>query len=260
MISRPRAQSTPKKSPVNRRLFFIQRLLLPPRCLLCNDRGADELDLCAGCLHDLPWLTHACEQCALPLPPAPGSMFCGSCLRNPPPFSRTLIPFRYQFPANRLIQALKYQRRTPPARLFGELLYDHLIHQPDLQLPDRVIPVPLHPQRERQRGFNQAQAIAHFLCRRLQVPLELEALVRSSNTPPQQGLSAEARRRNLRHAFRVTGSLQGRRVALLDDVMTTGSTFAQLASLCRQAGATDVQCWGVARTPAPGDAGVDAPD
>jgi ComF family protein len=173
--------------------------------------------------------------------------FCGTCQLHPPPYDRVLAPFRYESPLNHLIHRLKYNGRLEQARLLGDLMAEWLEGRLD-PLPDRVIPVPLHPARLRQRGFNQAVELARRVCNRLQLPLDIQSCYRQKATLPQSEMAdARARARNIKGAFLVRGEIRGT-VAILDDVMTTGSTVGELAKCLRAAGAARIEVWAVART------------
>ena len=154
------------------------------------------------------------------------------------------------FPADRLIPRLKFQGRLAIAPALGECLAKAVEHAPQ---PDRLIAMPLHPARIRERGFNHASEIARVVARQLGVPLDGDSCQRVRDTPPQMALKYDARRRNVRGAFRCSGDVNGLRIALVDDVMTTGTSLDELAATLKQAGAREVACWVTARTLPPGD-------
>lgn len=216
--------------------------LMPPACVLCHGPGAAGRDLCLGCEADLPYLTIACQRCAMPLPMAG---ICGACQQDPPPFDATRALFHYREPVNHLIQRLKFNRKLYVARLLSDLLAQQLAGV--WPRPEAIIPIPLHPLRLRQRGFNQALELARPVAEALSVPLLPQACFRERDTPAQSGLDAVARHRNLKGAFKVAPALNLRHIALVDDVMTTGSTVAVVAQALRQAGVERVDVWVVAR-------------
>ena len=228
-------------------LTFEHFGLFPARCVLCGDPGVAGRDLCAACERDLPWLETACERCAHPLP-APG--LCGACLRQPPPFAASTAVFHYAEPVTRLIAALKFRGRLAHARLLAELAAVHFAHIPER--PELLIPVPLHPSRLRQRGYNQALELARPLGHRLGIPIDYRLCQRTRATAPQSDLPAKERRRNVRGAFAVNRPLTVAHVVVFDDVVTTGHTVAELARVLRRAGAARVDVWCLARTPDPG--------
>jgi len=214
---------------------------------LCG-RESGTGQLCATCLADLPWHTQAqCPQCALP---TPHGLTCGACLKRPPAFGRTIAALDYAFPLDRLIPRLKYHGRLAIAPLLGECLARAVEGTP---VPDRLIAMPLHAARIRERGFNHATEIAREVAKRLKLTLDNASCRRIRDTPPQMGLKHDARRRNLRGAFACTGDVRGQRIALVDDVMTTGTSLDELAATLRRAGASEVTCWVAARTLPPGD-------
>ena len=148
-----------------------------------------------------------------------------------------------------LLHHFKYQGRLDLGRLLGVILADHLMElaAQGTALPDLLLPTPLHPNRLRARGFNQALELGHELQRRLDLPLERSILRRTRATLSQTGLKPRERRRNIRGAFTVTGDVAGLRVAVLDDVLTTGSTAAEMSRTLLRAGASEVVIWTVAR-------------
>lgn len=210
-------------------------------CLLCG-RRCHGAPLCAACLGELPRLPAArCPTCALP---TPTGEVCGACLKRPPRFDRCRAVFVYAFPADVLVQQLKYGSELALAGFLARQLAQEVVSHPP---PDLILPMPLHPRRLGERGFNQAVELGRQLSARLGIPMRLEACRRVRDTPAQAGLDLEARRRNLRGAFHCT-DLKGLRVALLDDVMTTGASLDELAKAAIDAGAAGVQAWVVART------------
>ncbi|MBU1225179.1 MAG: ComF family protein [Gammaproteobacteria bacterium] len=228
---------------MNIRLLFNR--VVPPACLLCGARSTRSL--CPGCLADLPWHRQPqCPQCALP---TPDGQLCGACLQHPPAFDRTQAALTYAFPLDQMIPRLKYHGQLAIAPVLGECLAQALEHAPR---PDRLIAMPLHAARIRERGFNHATEIARSVARQLGLPLDLDSCRRTRDTPPQMGLKYDARRRNVRGAFSCSGEVQEQRIALIDDVMTTGTSLDELAATLKLAGALEVSCWVVARTLAPG--------
>lgn len=222
--------------------LWFQRQLLPCQCRLCQAPDSSDLGLCPGCLNDLPWLGSACPRCARPLPRPDRP--CGSCQTHPPAFDRAIALFRYAAPLDALLLQLKFSQAVHLARMFAALLAERVRTE---TLPDCILPVPLHPARQRERGFNQAIEIARPLAHRLGCALDLDTCLRTRATPPQSRLSAPERRRNLRGAFTLT-RVPARHLVLLDDVMTTGSTLNELALLLRQGGAERIDVWVCART------------
>lgn len=246
--------------PLIRRLRALGNRLLPCQCLLCG-KSLGEDRLCPDCELALPYLARLgpqCQSCALPL--ATDSGYCGQCLHRPPPFSHSLIPFRYDFPLDSLIHRFKYRRELTHghalAQLMAAFLDNEYRERPELVMPDLIVPVPLHWARRLGRGFNQAEILGWDLARTLGLPQHSRLCRRRLHTPSQRGLSRPDRQSNLRGAFCLTSgaeaALAGRCVALLDDVVTTTSTSRALSRLLiDQGGAAEVQVWALARTPQP---------
>ena len=198
---------------------------------------------CVACDATLPYLDAPhCPVCALP---TSFGEVCGHCLKEPPLFTRTTAVFGYSFPLDKLIQALKYGEQLALANAFAEKL---ALRIGNSDLPDCIIPMPLHPAKLRERGFNQSQLLAATLARKLDIELQTNACQRVRDTPAQSGLPWKERRKNVRNAFRCDKDLTGKRVALVDDVLTTGASMNALADAVQQRGASEIQAWVVART------------
>jgi ComF family protein len=184
-----------------------------------------------------------CPRCALE---SPAGLLCGRCLAQPPHFDATVAALAYEFPADALVQALKFRGELALAAVLGSLLLEKLDEEPI----DCILPVPLSAARLRSRGYNQAAEIARRLAHRRPGPgLELSLCERTRDGPPQMELPFAERQRNVRGAFRCARAIPGARVAVVDDVMTTGATLDELARTLKAAGAARVVNWVVARTP-----------
>lgn len=181
-------------------------------------------------------------------------MLCDQCQLHPPAFSQVVSPFCYSFPLDSLIPAFKYQHKLTYGRLMARLLLqavEHHYQERQQALPDLIIPLPLHRARQAQRGYNQALELARPIARQLAVPLDRRNLIRQRATTSQQGLDAQQRRRNLDDAFicRYPKHLAKKHIALLDDVVTTGTTANEASRTLLAAGAASVSIWCIARTP-----------
>jgi len=208
-------------------------------CLLCGAESGPEL-LCAACIGELPALPESCPQCALP---SRAAAVCGSCINRSPHFDATLALWRYEFPCDGLVQALKYGAQLALAGFFARSLASRPLPEVDV-----VLPMPLHAKRLAERGFNQALEIARGLARYRGTPIEPRGVLRVKNTPPQTELPYEDRAKNVRGAFLCELDLSGASVAVLDDVMTTGATLNELARVLKRAGARRVENFVIART------------
>jgi ComF family protein len=223
----------------------IQYWFIPPTCQLCGSEAQPPHDLCLPCRQDLPYLQHGCPVCARLLPPGAHGM-CGHCQQNPPPFHYTFSLCHYRYPVDRLITNMKYHGKLPAARLLGQLMAETL--QPrTAPLPQLLIPVPLYRWRMWQRGYNQATELARELGRQLNIPVETRACRRIKNTLAQSSLPARQRRSNVRNAFCLHKDIVANHVALVDDVMTTGHTLTELATILPEH-VRIVEVWVAART------------
>jgi len=219
--------------------------LFPVTCYLCLDPGQKPaLDLCAGCEADLPRNDFACSICAAAVPDS--NVICRRCGRRGRAFDAAYAPYRYEFPLPALIHRMKYRGQLPITRILGCLLGRRLADRGTPQV-DAIVPVPLHAERERKRGYNQAREIAVFAARELGLPVQDRLARRIRETAEQTRLSAGARRRNLRGAFTIDAGAVPSRVAIVDDVLTTGATAEALAHALRRAGCRRIEVWTVAR-------------
>jgi ComF family protein len=215
----------------------LASLLFGGSCYLC--RGSAREVLCAECAAELPWLPpEVCPRCALA---SPGGALCGRCLAEPPHFDATVAALWYRFPADTLVQALKFRGELALANYLAPALGERVTEKAGC-----IVPVPLSAARLRERGYNQAVEIARRLGKGR---LEVELCERTRDARPQIELPLEQRQRNVRGAFRVRRSLAGATVAVVDDVMTTGATLNEIARTLKAAGAERVVNWVVARTP-----------
>jgi ComF family protein len=198
---------------------------------------------CEACDASLPYLNEGhCTICALPT--SQGEV-CGRCLSHPPIFTHTEVIFGYAFPLDKLIQAMKYGEQLALANAFAKKLAHHIEKN---NLPDFIIPMPLHPARLKERGFNQSLLLAEKVSRELNIKLLPHACQRVRDTPSQSSLKWKERDKNVRGAFSCEVDLTGKRVALVDDVMTTGASLNALAKVIQKAGATHIETWIIART------------
>lgn len=218
---------------------------LPHACVLCASARSRSL-VCDACAAALPRNAHPCAVCALPL--GAGDR-CGHCLLHPPSFERTFAPFLYAFPVDRLVQSYKYRGLLACAAWFADAM---CACRPDSPGADLLVAMPLAAARQRERGFNQSLELARALSRRTSIPLAVDVVGRVRETRPQAALPWADRARNVGGAFASTADVAGRHVIVVDDVMTTGASLDELARTLKRAGATRVENWIVARTPAPG--------
>ncbi len=237
---------------VNRIADSLLEAVFPQYCLLCRLRSHSPLPLCGECFSHLQGNDHACERCALPLATDTGGL-CRQCAAQPPAFDSVIAPLVYEPHIALLISRWKFQRERRLTRLLAQLWQAWVIPPTDRDL---LLPVPLHWRRLLWRGFNQAAllglAIRAGEPQLASLPLRSDILRRRRATPAQSSLNAQQRSSNLQTAFQVRGDVRGLRIAVIDDVMTTGATADAIAVTLKTAGATDVQLWCLARTPTPG--------
>jgi ComF family protein len=209
---------------------------------LCGTPAAKG-NLCQGCRDDLPYLPQdRCPRCAAP---SQAGAVCGACLSNPPAFDFALAPCAYAHPLDRAIQSFKFASNLAAAPMLADLM---LAEIRATTLPDLIVPMPLSRERLRERGFNQSLEIARIIAAEIGVVLDPEICRRIQHGAAQSALAWNERAKNIRGAFVCVGDLHGRSVAVVDDVLTTGSTLNEIARVLRERGATQVIGWIAART------------
>jgi ComF family protein len=219
--------------------------ILPPVCVLCG-RTSGSVCICYACKMELPWLGEHCRQCGLPVETESVDC-CEFCLRSPPRYWSVVSPFVYEFPVDRMVQALKFRRQMAEGRVLSHLMAENIHHQ-ELELPDVIVPVPLHRWRLLKRGYNQSFELAGYIGRMLGIRVDASCLRRSRHTSAQSGLSRKQRLKNVRNAFYWHDDHRApAHVVLLDDVMTTGTTASECAGVLLRAGAKRVDVWVAAR-------------
>lgn len=215
--------------------------LLKQRCLLCAANDGGEMGLCDACYKDLPWHSAPqCPQCGL----LSNGLACGSCISSPPDFDATHSLFTYDFPLDAMMQRYKYGSMLNLAYFFGKVLYK----KASLGNIDLIISMPMHPTRLKERGFNQSLEIAKVITKDHPEKLNYTLVQRQRYTSPQASLPLKERVKNIKGVFATNADLTGKRIAIVDDVMTTGASLNELAKTLKLAGATHVECWVVART------------
>ncbi len=219
----------------------IRQTLLAQDCFLCQGASGEHL-LCAACERELPSSASACQRCALA---GSTNAECGACLADPPHFDSSDAAFTYAYPVDALIQALKYGGQLALAGWFAHKLLQRIGQPAGVDL---IVPLPLHATRLAERGFNQAAEIARVLSRASGIGMDARLATRLRNTAPQTDLPWREREANMRQAFGCERDLSGLRIAVIDDVMTTGATLNEFARTLKKSGAARVQNWVVART------------
>lgn len=227
--------------------------LLCHHCFLCGESLVNERSgqLCRRCQQDLPYFQRVCEQCGRELATTPESSLsrCGSCLSRPPLFDRVISAYVYASPVKQLVTQFKYQRQLAIGVILADSILARIqetgtsVNQP----VEAILPVPLHPSRLRQRGFNQALELARPIASKLDLPLLISSVHRHRNTPEQSSLTGKERRQNLKNAFSMEKQIPYKSLAIVDDVMTTGSTVEELCRLLKKNGVEYIEVWCAAR-------------
>jgi ComF family protein len=231
---------------VNNWFNIIQDYLLPPTCILCGNSGFDSQDICQACFSDLLKNTHCCYRCAeIFETPSLSPQLCGHCLNKTPAFDETHAPFIYHGIIRYLITTLKFNKQYKNARLLGYLLAHFLAKT--TEMPEYIVPVPLHKKRYQERKFNQSIEIATTVSKILSIPLDTQSCIRKRNTHQQMNLPAKQRHKNIKNAFTVKKTCKAQHIAILDDVMTTGATVNELAKVLKKSGVNRVDIWVCAR-------------
>jgi ComF family protein len=221
-----------------------QRLRLPAICSLCNQYHQGRLAICAECHQHLRPIGPACYHCAIPLPEG-DFLICGYCCKNKPYVDQVIAPYHFEEPLRTLLHEFKYHEGLYLCSFLATLISNAL--PPEAPNTQCLIPVPMHPKRLRQRGFNQAAELTKQLGRTLNLPYVLSHCKKTTNTVPQASLNADQRRKNLQNAF-ISEPLSYQHITLVDDLLTTGSTVNELANVLKKQGVAQVDVWCCART------------
>ena len=219
-------------------------IVIPCRCILCGEIVACGQAFCCNCETELPFNEACCARCAATIH---SGELCGDCLRSPPPFDLAFAPLLYCYPLDRLIQQLKYAEDPAMGRILGGYIARELIATRSIPLPDMILPVALHRDRLRERGYNQALEICRAITRITGIPVDAELISRQRPTPPQVGKSKKNRQQNMRNAFRLERQPHRDHYAIVDDVITSGATMRAIARLLREAGVDTIEIWSIAR-------------
>ena len=227
---------------------LLQRLFAPS-CLLCDascsETGNAGISLCTACQQDLPWILHSCNGCGLPIENT-NLQHCSSCQKRPWLSDRVICFLHYASPVDYLIKKMKFGHKLSAAKVLGRLMSQQIV-QSDLELPDAILPVPLHKKRLRTRGFNQAQELYREINKNVAIPL-LKGVERTIYTEAQTLVKGDERAKNLKGVFSVKlGTTVPKHVVILDDVVTTGATTNELSKVLKAAGVKKVTVWAVAR-------------
>lgn len=233
---------------------LLSSLLATP-CLICGEAPARSTGMCTPCTHDLPWQAPGCQYCGVDLRNSTGlRTTCSRCFHKPPAFDRCRAVFAYEAPVANLIRRLKDEAGFAEFRALSDCLNQHFVNfYEDMAepLPELLLPVPLHSSRLRQRGFNQAQLLAQRLSRRTGIAMLGNNCQRHRGLHAQRGLNAEQRFANMHLVFSAnarTALTRGRRIAIIDDVVTTTATAQAMSAVMREQAAKQIDVWALARS------------
>ncbi|NLC70406.1 MAG: ComF family protein [Desulfuromonadaceae bacterium] len=236
---------------LKKELSGLVDFIFPPVCPLCGKGSVDVagVSFCRNCLADFsPLVSPFCTLCALPfVGPQESDHYCGACITNPPPFSSVTSFGIYEGLLKEAVQTFKYRDKFHLGRPLGRLVAEKVAERHRFCPFDLILPVPLHRRRLQERTYNQALLLAETIGRHLAVPVNSALLRRLRPTPPQQGLSERERLRNLKGVFGLAEKIEGLRVLLVDDVMTTGATARECSQVLLRGGASGVEVAVVAR-------------
>ena len=222
------------------------KYVLPPYCVLCSFTSDQMGHLCSICREDLPYIIFACKSCGLALE-KDDIQRCGACLKDPFSTGLALVPFHYQPPIDHLVYQFKFFNDLKIAPVLAELLEHYLHPIYNEHWPQVIIPIPLHIDRLKERGFNQSLEIGKILSKKLGIPVDYDSFVRHKKTKTQSHLNAKLRAENMRNAFSLVKPLIYKHVAILDDVITTTQTIRSFSKILRKAGVERIDIWAVAR-------------
>jgi len=245
--------------------------LVPRVCIGCKrELAQDNHPCCRSCYATLPFQSHCCDHCGQSY--SGNTDYCGRCIGKPPPFDACFCPFRYEAPVDQQIKAFKYHARPELAKTLAKLLFIE-IQANALEMPELLIPVPMHISKLRQRGYNQSLLLTQQLSKLMELPYDRQLLRKPKVTPAQADLTLKQRQSNLRGSFefieqpikknqfliknlifinkkRAKTKVRSmpKHVAIVDDVFTTGATASEIANVLKRNGVDYVQIWGIAHT------------
>lgn len=226
----------------NHKLNTMQQLgkVFKQNCLLCAAKTETEACICTHCLHDLPKSPGLrCPQCGLKT----NGQICGSCLKNKPHYDNTHALYAYTYPVDAIIRHYKYNHALHLSQTLGSLLQEKIV---DFDI-DTIIPMPLHPERLKERGFNQSLELAKVIVKQRNISIDSASCSRIKNTPPQASLDLKDRTKNVKDAFSCKSRFDGMHIGLIDDVLTTGASLNELAKTLKKSGASRISCYVLAR-------------
>ena len=222
--------------------------IYPNVCLRCDAPGENGIDLCERCFTSLPWIHYACQRCAQPLTSGNANL-CGACRNKKLHFDQACAPFQFEDFIRDAVYQIKFNQKLNQGKLLAHLFVKHIDKQ-RLNIPEIIIPVPLHKKRLRKRGYNQALEIARIVSKEIDCELLCREIYRNRDTNVQMDLPAKQRHKNVKNAFSLkenATTFKNKHVCIMDDVMTTGNTVNEVAKCIKSAGAKRIDVWCIAR-------------
>jgi len=215
---------------------ITQMRFLASVCVLCNQKHFDSFPVCDSCQLLLTPLGTACQFCANPLTDE-RLLICGQCIKEKPFIDKAIIPYQFSDIFRYLLHQFKYQKAIYLSQFFAELMLREL-KKTKLDI-DCLMPIPMHPARLKERGFNQTVLLTKYLSKKLNIPYDLKACIKHKDTQAQANLNADNRKKNIKDSFSLL-KLSHKKIMLIDDLFTTGSTANELAKTLKKAGAEEV--------------------
>lgn len=232
-------------------MFNCLNKIIPKHCLFCLQKTSDNKDICEACFDAIAINQSCCRRCASPIEQLEiqQKLLCGHCLSHRHNFDQVISPFLYSKEIRYLITSLKYQKKIHFAKILAELFIQQTKNNSSFTLPQVIIPMPMHVKRLRDRGFNQALELSRYFSSYFALDLDYTSITRSRYTDLQAGLVASERQKNVANAFSLKKPLNYQHIAIIDDVMTTGSSADEVARLIRnkQNKGIKIDIWTIAR-------------
>jgi len=226
----------------------LQSVLFSPTCILCGQLTHTTASLCPECTTELPYNKQCCSCCSIPLDQkTQKKLLCGACQKQPLSYQYSQIPLIYKKPINRFIQNFKFNNDFVTGKILCDIFESRLPNVSKIK-PQALVPVPLHPSRIRLRGYNQALWLANRLSKFTGIKVDNNLIKRIKKTSPQQELKSKQRRTNLKDAFQLNKTIHYKSIAIIDDVVTTGTTVSEIAKLFKKEGVAQIEVWALART------------
>lgn len=219
-------------------------LIYPPRCIFCTTiiPIQQEKGICNKCKKSLPFIEgKACQKCGKPIQDLKGRTICFDCVKTSPIYERGWSVFIYEGMVKETIYRFKYGGHREYAKYLGHLMTKRIKSEELLEV-DLIIPIPIHINRKRKRGYNQAEELAKVVSKELGIPMDTSIITRIKDTKPQSGLSIVQRQNNIKKAFQIKDkiNLEQMKILLVDDIYTTGTTINYCSTLLKKRGAKEI--------------------